>query len=42
VAAAAQASLNGAPIQGGDSMESLVKMITDQVMQAMNGTGGGR
>src|SRR5262245_28043457 len=32
-----QPSANGTPASGGDDIESLVKLITDQVMQAMNG-----
>ncbi|AGA26136.1 class II aldolase/adducin family protein [Singulisphaera acidiphila] len=40
--AQAIASSNGSSAKGGDPMESLVKMITDQVMQAMNGAGGSR
>src|SRR5262249_21326262 len=36
-----QPSANGTPASGGDDMEALVKLITDQVMQAMHGDGQG-
>jgi L-fuculose-phosphate aldolase len=38
---AARPSSNGAAPPKGDDMESLVRLITDQVMQAMNGDGQG-
>ena len=40
--AQASPSSNGSTVKGGDAMDSLVKLITDQVMQAMNGAGGSR